>query len=373
MRVGLVCPYSLDVPGGVQNHVRDLAVALLERGHEVGVLAPGDPANDFPDYVEVLGKAVAVPYNGSVARLAFGPRVAARTSRWLREGGFDVIHVHEPVTPSVSLLALWACEQPVVATFHTAHLRSRTMSSVATLLRPSLEKITARIAVSEAARSTLVHHLGGEPVVIPNGLFCATFHDAEVRPEWSHPGPVLAFLGRIDEPRKGLVVLLAAMPAVLEQFPDVRLLVAGPGDVPPSVLNALPPATRDRVNFLGQLSDLDRAQLLRSATVYVAPQTGGESFGIVLAEAMAAATPVVASDLPAFRAVLGDGRLGRLFATGDADGLGRAICQVLDDPGGSAEVSLRAADVVRRYDWSVVADDVLAVYETIVDRRSEPG
>src|SRR5207342_3189073 len=110
MKVGLVCPYSLDVPGGVQNHVRDLAEVLRARGHEVGVLAPGERPETLPAYVTLVGKAVAVPYNGSVARLAFGPRVSARTTRWLREGQFDLVHIHEPLAPSVSVLALWACE-----------------------------------------------------------------------------------------------------------------------------------------------------------------------------------------------------------------------------------------------------------------------
>ena len=152
VRVGLVCPYSLDVPGGVQNHVRDLAEVLLARGHEVGVLAPGErPTPSRPTSSSPAGPS-PVPYNGSVARLAFGPRVAARTTRWLREGDFDLVHVHEPLSPSVSVLALWAGDVPIVATFHTANLRSRTLARVASVLRPSIEKIAARIAVSEAAR-----------------------------------------------------------------------------------------------------------------------------------------------------------------------------------------------------------------------------
>jgi phosphatidyl-myo-inositol alpha-mannosyltransferase len=148
VRIGLVCPYSLDIPGGVQNHVKDLAEALIGLGHHVSVLAPSEDEHELPAYVVAAGRAIPVPYNGSVARVSFGPLVAARVRRWLRDGRFDVIHLHEPASPSLSLLALWAAECPVVATFHTSQIRSRAMSASASILRPSLEKITGRIAVS---------------------------------------------------------------------------------------------------------------------------------------------------------------------------------------------------------------------------------
>src|SRR5918911_4116118 len=168
MRIGIVCPYSFDVPGGVQFHVRDLAEHLAGAGHEVSVLAPADDDTPLPWYVEAAGRAVPVKYNGSVARLAFGPVSAARVRRWLSEGDFDVLHVHEPVSPSLSMLALWAATGPIVATFHTANLRSRVMQAAYPILRPSLEKITARIAVSEDARRTLVEHIGGGAGGVPH-------------------------------------------------------------------------------------------------------------------------------------------------------------------------------------------------------------
>src|SRR5262245_55613396 len=148
VRIGVVCPYSLGTPGGVQNHVRDLAEELLDRGHDVSVLAPVEDG-EAPPYVVSAGRAVGVPYNGSVARVTFGPRTAARVRTWLHDGNFDVVHVHEPTTPSASLLTLWAGDGPFVATFHTWQVRSRAMSAAAGLLRPALEKIDARIAVSE--------------------------------------------------------------------------------------------------------------------------------------------------------------------------------------------------------------------------------
>ncbi len=367
MKVGLVCPYSFDVPGGVQNHVRDLAAALHARGHDVRVLAPGEKTWGLPPYITLVGKAVPVPYNGSIARLAFGPRISARTSRWLREGRFEVLHVHEPLAPSVSLLALWASEGPVVATFHTANVRSRAMTSLSALVRPALEKVTARIAVSEPARDTLVQHLGGEPMVIPNGLFCDAFASAEVKPSWQLPGPTVAFLGRIDEPRKGLEVLLAAWPDIRSQVPTARLLVAGRGDPPSEAVRTA------AVEYLGTVSDDERGRLLRSATVYVAPQLSGESFGIVLVEAMAAGTAVVASDLPAFRAVLADGETGRLFRTGDNADLARHVVDLVTDDEARTLLERRATDAVRAYDWSLLVPSVVAVYETAVQAASRPA
>ncbi|MFZ5846983.1 MAG: glycosyltransferase family 4 protein [Actinomycetota bacterium] len=370
MRVGLVCPYSLDVPGGVQNHVIDLAEALIGLGHSVSVLAPGDHEAELPSYVVTAGGAVPVPYNGSVARLSFGPVAATRTRRWLREGRFDVLHLHEPAVPSLSLLALWAADGPVVATFHT-NVRSRAMSASAAILRPSLEKITARIAVSEYARSTLVHHIGGEPVVIPNGVYVDRYAGAPVREEWRGDGPVIAFVGRLDEPRKGLPLLLEAFPALAAQHPGASLLVVGGGDVD-AARRRIPAELMDHVRFLGRASDVDKAAALRTADLYVAPNTGGESFGIVLIEAMAAGTAVLSSDIPAFRTVLGDGAYGTTFANGDAADLTARALELLGDADRREALCAAATRNVRRYDWSSVAGRVVQVYETVVGQDGAP-
>ena len=366
MRIGIVCPYSFDVPGGVQFHVRDLAEYFLGQGHHASVLAPADEDTPLPDYVESVGRAVAVRYNGSVARLSFGPLTAARVGRWLDRGHFDVVHLHEPVTPSISVLALWAAEGPVVATFHTSNLRSRAMQAAYPLIRPSLEKISGRIAVSEDARRTVTTHLGGDAVVIPNGVNVARFATAPSTERWTGTAnaPTIAFLGRIDEPRKGLPVLAAAMPRVLERHPGTRLLVAGPGDAS-AARERLDPAVARATEFLGAISDEDKASLLASVDLYVAPHTGGESFGIVLVEAMSAGAPVVASDLPAFLRVLDGGRAGAAFRSEDSDDLAAQVLRLLGDPAGRAgleEAGRRRAQV---FDWSVVAEDVMAVYETV--------
>ena len=402
MRIGLVCPYSLDIPGGVQSHVRGLAEALRRRGHFVRVLAPGvaagasgSDADVWSDAASALvsvdaasasaaspsityaGRAVPVAYNGSVARLAFGPRVALRTRRWLTDGDFDLLHVHEPTTPSVSLLALRASTAPVVATFHTSTDRSRMLESVESMLRPSLARLAARIAVSESARATLVHHVGGDPIVIPNGIDVEAFAGAKPRREWSGPGPAVVFLGRVDEPRKGLAVMLEAFALVSREWPEARLLVAGGGGTVGSQGRSagtavLDPEMAARVKFLGSVSATDRADLLASAAVYVAPHTRGESFGIVLLEAMAAGAPVVASDLPAFAAVLDGGRLGELFRCGEPSAACEAISRVLRDPGHRQSLRIAAAEDVCRYDWSQVTPRIEAVYHAALASRP-PG
>lgn len=369
MRIGIVCPYSLDVPGGVQNHVQDLAEALISLGHEVSLLAPADEHGPLPSYVVPAGRAVPVRYNGSVARLTFGPLSAARVRRWLHTGRFDVLHVHEPFTPSLSMLAVWAARGPVVATFHTAMTRSRTMVAAQGALQLILERITARIAVSDLARKVQVEHLGGGAVEIPNGVMVDRYAAAAPLPGWPGrcppgSGGTLGFLGRFAEPRKGFPVLRDAFVRLAQRRPGLRLLVAGPGEVD-EALAAVPVGLHDQVTFLGRVAEPDKPRMLRSVDLYVAPNTGGESFGMILTEAMAAGTPVVASDLDAFRRVL-DGA-GELFPAGDPAALAAVLGRLLDDQPGRAALAARARQVVAGYDWPVLARRVVEVYESAIE------
>jgi phosphatidylinositol alpha-mannosyltransferase len=364
MKIGIACPYSWEVPGGVQFHVRDLAEHLLGRGHEVSVIAPADEDFALPPYVVPAGRAMPVPYNGSVARLSFGPLSAARVRRWLAEGAFDVLHAHEPICPSVSILACWAASGPIVGTFHTSNVRSRAIAAGYPILYPTLEKISARIAVSDEARRTLVEHLGGDAVVIPNGVFVDRFAGGRGREEWRGADGTLGFLGRLDEPRKGLPVFLEAVERALVRRPGIRAVVAGRGDLE-EARQRLSPAMREAVVFLGQVSEEDKIALLNTVDVYVAPNLGGESFGIILAEAMSAGAPVVASDLEAFRRVLDDGAAGALFPVGDSEALAGCLLDLLADPAARARYAEAGRRAVRRYDWPRVADAVLAVYEAV--------
>ncbi len=357
MHVGLVCPYSLDVPGGVQSHVLDLASALRALGQRVSVLAPG--VGPAPEWVTLVGGAVGVRYNGSVARVAFGPLAYARTRRWLRSRDLDVLHLHEPAAPSLSLLALSLADGPVVATFHTATARSRALSAVQNVLRPQLEKVTARIAVSPLARRVQVEHLGGDAVEIPNGVDVARFATATPLPGYPRQGGTVGFVGRFDEPRKGMRVLAEAVRSLSGRRPDLRLLVVGRGNGA-----ALARALGSRVSVLGAVDEATKARALRSVDGLCVPGAAGESFGMVLTEAMAAGVPVVASDLPAFRRVLDGGAAGVLVPVGDSAALSAALGDVLNDPVRCAALSAAGRARVVPLDWPVVAGQVLRVYET---------
>ncbi len=359
----MICPYSFDVPGGVQAHVVELAEVFGRRGHQVSVLAPAADSTVLPDYVVSVGPALAIPYNGSVSRVNFSPNGYMRLRRWIAENEFDVLHVHEPNSPSTSMLALMVASGPIVTTFHTATTRSLWLTVFQGILRPYHERIAGKIAVSELARRWQMESLGSDAVEIPNGISVSGFADAEPLDGYPWEGGSILFLGRYDEPRKGVDILMRALPSIVERFPKVRVLVVGGGNE--RALRRRAGALADHLVFLGQVDDATKARALRSVDVYCAPNLGGESFGIVLVEAMAAGAAVVASDLNAFRRVLDDGRAGRLVPTGSAEGLATAVIDLLGDDVSRAELVARAQARAARYDWSRVADQILRVYETV--------
>jgi len=364
MRIGIVCPYSWDIPGGVSAHVNDLAQSLIRMGHYVSVLAPAEFDELLPDFVVSTGKPRAVKYNGSTARLSFGPLVARKVSKWIEEGDFDVLHVHEPLSPSLSVLACWAANGPIVATWHSAMDRSRMMLTLSKLGQTAMEKVSARIAVSEAARATLIKHVGGDAVVIPNGVDVSMFTNATPMFGWPGPNLSIAFLGRGDEPRKGLEILVDAYPQIRRSFPNVRLLIAGPGE-PADTLKKLSKVDRASVTVLGMIAPQDKPSVLASGTIYLAPNTGGESFGIVLLEAMASGTPVVASDLEAFEQVLDFGRAGITFENENSDDLARVVCELLRDEAKRTELIRQGRLRAAQFDWNVVANEIVNVYESV--------
>jgi phosphatidylinositol alpha-mannosyltransferase len=360
LRIGLVCPYSWDVPGGVQNHIRDLAEFLIDNGHHVEVLAPATESEDLPDYVVSAGRAVSIPYNGAVARVLFGVGANSRVRSWINDGDFDLLHLHEPAIPSLSLLACWAGEGAMVGTFHAAAKYQKAIFAIGPILEPVIEKLSARIAVSESARLTLTAHLETDAIVIPNGIYADNYRDGSSRPEWQ--GNTIGFLGRFEEDRKGLPVLLDALPIISRFIPDIRVLIAGPGDSE-EVLAKVDPQLRNRVEFLGKISEEDKADFLASVSLYIAPNTGGESFGIILAEAMAGGAAVVASDIPAFADVLGNGQYGALFESENSENLAKVIIDLLRDETKRRELAAAGAVHAQRFDWGQVGEEIFEVYE----------
>ena len=360
LRIGIVCPYSWDVPGGVQNHIRDLAEFLISNGHYVEVLAPATENEELPDYVVSAGRAVSIPYNGAVARILFGVVANSRVRSWINDGDFDLLHLHEPAIPSLSLLACWAGEGAMVGTFHAAAKYQKAIVAIGPILEPVIEKLSARIAVSESARLTLTAHLETDAMVIPNGIYADNYRDGSPRQEWQ--GNTIGFLGRFEEDRKGLPVLLDALPIISRFIPDIRVLIAGPGDSE-EVLEKVNPQLRNRVEFLGKISEADKADFLASVSLYIAPNTGGESFGIILAEAMAGGATVVASDIPAFSDVLGNGQFGALFESENSESLAKVVIDLLRDQAKRKELATLGAAHAQRFDWSQVGDEIFEVYE----------
>lgn len=354
VRVGIVCPYDWSHPGGVRSHILGLAAALpVASGGRVTaqILAPashGEPG------VWVAGRSVGIPANGSVARLCFGPGPARRLDRRLGEGDLDVLHLHEPAIPSLSLLALAKAHVPVVATFHASAPASAGYAALRPVLARYLARVDVRIAVSSAAESLIGRYFPGDYRLIPNGVPVARFAGAVPDPELASLGPFVLFVGRAEQ-RKGFGVALAAVADLRRTRPGVRLVTTSvpAGETLPEWVVALPRVADERL-----------AGVYAAAGASCAPSLGGESFGIVLIEAMAAGAPVVCSDLPGYREAAGDA--ARYVPPGDAAALAGALGEVL--AGGEAVAALVARGRARaaELDWRVLAPRIIACYDEAI-------
>lgn len=319
LRVGMVSPYSLTIPGGVQQQVLGLAHALRAKGHEVRVLGPCDGPPPDP-FVTPLGNSLPTAVNGSVAPLAPDASAALRTIRALNDEAFDVLHVHEPLVPGPSMTSLLVKMAPVVATFHSAG-ESAGYRTFARQLRWMASRIDIRVGVSDDAVELAQRYLGGDYEVLFNGIDLEMFSSSVPREREN----VIFFLGR-HEPRKGLGVLIEAM----EVLPsDVRLWIASDGPE----TEALKERTRgdSRIEWLGRICDEEKVDRLARAAVFCAPSLRGESFGIVLVEAMAMGAPVVSTDIDGYRRVAIDGESAILVPPGDPRALASALARVLTD------------------------------------------
>jgi phosphatidylinositol alpha-mannosyltransferase len=294
----------------------------------------------------------------------FGPIASSRAKQWIASGDFDLLHLHEPAIPSLSLLACSAAEGPLVGTFHVSTPKKKAIYAIGPILEPIVEKLNARIAVSELARSTLKDHFDTDAVVIPNGIDGQRYASAKVNSEYSN-GHTVGFIGRIEEPRKGLQVLIDSLSIVARFIPDVQFLVAGPGDSN-EFTKKLNPQLKSRIKFLGLLSNEEKESFLKSIQIYVAPNTGSESFGIILTEALSAGTAVVASDIPAFKAVLENGEAGELFKNEDSADLAKVLVALLRDDDKRKRLGENGRLSAQKYDWQVVAEQIENVYEMAI-------
>jgi len=377
MRVALVSPYSWTYPGGVTRHIESLAGHLIAAGHDIRVLAPYDPDDELsarlhrgarpqvrplPDYLCSLGRTIGFPANGAVSNIAITTEAVRTLRRELRHGSYDVVHVHEPVTPAVGWDALCTSDRPLVGTFH-CYSTNPLSNGFASLIgaRRRLNRLHVRIAVSEAAAWTGVRFFGGHYRVIPNGVELGgpPADPSALRPTQDRPLR-LVFVGASVE-RKGLGVLLRAFEALREHVPATLTVIGATQDeVDPLLLDAR------GVTAVGKVSDAVKDVLLRDADLLVAPSLGGESFGMVLTEAFAAGTPVIASDIPGYRDVVHHGVEGLLVGPGDAGGLAQSLHDLALDPARRRAMALAARLAARRYAWEQVAGEVLHAYEDAI-------
>lgn len=365
MRVAIVSPYDMDVPGGVQQHVTHLADGLRAAGDDVTVVAPGSRSRGG---VQVVGPHVRVPFNDSVAPIALRPDAVPRTVRVLRRLAPDVVHVHEPFVPWVSMVATARSPAPVVATFHAWSDRDRAYGVAGRLLGRLLRHVDARIAVSPAAAGYHGAALGLPAesfTVVPNGVDVAHFRGAAPFPQMQEH-PSLLFVGRLER-RKGLDQLLHAVTILKATRADLRLYVVGDGPDRARYEQLLPPRLRDDVVFLGRVDTDELPRFQASADLFVAPALGGESFGIVLIEAQAAGTPVVASDIPGYASVITDRVDGWLVPPGDPQALADAIATLLDNPSLAGTLAEAGSRGVERYDWAEVTRRVREVYARVIE------
>jgi phosphatidylinositol alpha-mannosyltransferase len=366
VRIALVCPYAWDEPGGVQVQVRGLGQRLRDGGHEVLVLAPSTGRPSEPWVVRV-GAPVSLPYGRTRAPISPWPATRRRVRSALAAFDADVVHVHEPFAPSVSWFAL-DTRAPIVATFHSGLDRSLLYDAAGPILRRAAERIAVRVAVSERAAAVARRRVGGTYRVIPNGVDVEGF--ASAAPARLGGGTKLLFVGRLHT-RKGFPVAVQAFGRLAPDRPDLRLVVAGDGRERPAV-DRLSAPLRSRVSMLGAIAHDDLPPIHAACDVFVAPNTGGESYGLVLTEAMAAGLPVIASDIAGFDEVVTSGVDGLLVPPGDPGALAEAVTRVLDEPALGLRLCEAGRTRAASADWPVVVGRLEAAYVEAVGAGAPP-
>ena len=371
MKIALVCPYDWNRFGGVQAHVRQLA-RRLSSDHEVRVLAPASgpiPRPEAPFQVVGVGAPMPIPFNQSVAPVSLSPAVVGRVRRELRRFAPHVTHVHEPLAPMVSTAAVAFAASPLVLTYHAWSDTDRLYRMVGPAARKVVARAHVSVAVSPAAQRYAAGALRlplGAFRIVPNGVDVAQFASAEpIADLVDSSRPLLLFVGRL-EPRKGLDVLVRAWLRLRARRPEVRLCVVGEGSERDRCQQMIPPSLRPDVLFVGAVAEVDKARYHASADIYVAPNVGGESFGIVLLEAMSAGLPVVAADIPGFRAVMTDGREGRLVSPGDAPALATALDALLVNEKLRTAMASEGLRSALDFDWSAVTAQLLDIYHQVI-------
>ena len=380
MRIALVSPYDYSVPGGVNNHIGQLAREFNRLDHEARILVPSSEQVMDKNVINTSSSIVLVPFAGSIARVSVDPRVYQRTKRILQEGHYDVLHLHEPLTPTLSLAVLrhhdLVPQAICVGTFHAFREVSRAYYYGAPIFRRLFKRLDGHIVVSGAALQYHSRYFPADYVVIPNGVDVERFHP-DVRPmeQFVDGRPNILFVGRLEK-RKGLTHLLDAFAWVKRDIPEARLIIVGAYDdleKIPFVLQSHYLGLSD-VHFVGRVSDDELARYYGTADVFCAPSTGMESFGIVLLEAMASGVPTVASDIDGYRDVMDDGVQGVMVEPEQPEALAAALVSLLRDPARRRAMGVAGREKSLRYAWGVVATQVLEYYASVRERvlKGEP-
>lgn len=372
MKIALVTPYEYPYPGGVTEHVAHLDHWFRQWGHEVKIIAPcKEDAQDVPDNVIRMGKSITpLHFGGSVSRITLSPRIYRPVKQLLKDEQFDVIHLHEPLMPALPLFVLRHSKTINVGTFHAyrekPHWGLETLRSV---LQPFFDKLDARICVSQAAYDLISRYYPGDYVIIPNGIDVQHFGGAHVQPiaKYNDGRPTILFVGRLEK-RKGFRYLIRAYPYIVEAIPDARLIVAGAytKEDKESFVRYARMHHLSSVRFVGRVSHEDLPRYYKVCDVFCAPSTGFESFGIVLLEAMAAGKPIVATNIAGYRGVLEDGQEGLLVEPENERALAEAIIRLLRDPALRQQMGERGRRKAARYDWPIIARQVLDIYQSLV-------
>lgn len=364
MKIAQVSPYDVRHPGGVPMHIGHLKTEFEQLGHEVVVLSPRSSKGGVeigPGFYGI-GRTFEIPGNGSRVRLTFDVTLYNAVKELLRKERFDIVHLHEPLIPVLPHMVLLNSKTVNVATFHAARVSNPWYTAFKPYFSMVLGKLDGRMAVSEPARELMTQYFEGPYSIIPNGIDLERYHDGVTPFPWASDGtPRILFVGRFNESRKGFKYLLRALPMVRQQFPATRLVVVGPGE-PEKFAGLIDQYRIQGVDFVGQASDTDLPRYYASCDVFCAPAIKGESFGMVLLEAMASGKPVVATAIPGYASVLAHDRQGILVEPQNAAALAIGLVRVLAD----RELRVRFAEGGRanaaKYAWPHVARRVLDVY-----------
>jgi phosphatidyl-myo-inositol alpha-mannosyltransferase len=375
MKIALVTPYDYPYPGGVTEHIAALDKYFRALGHDTRIIAASTTEEDILSdrVIKVSGAVSPVPFSGSTARITLSPQVYRRVKKLLKAEEFDVVHVHEPTVPVLSLIVLRHSHALNVGTFHAYRESNAVYEYAAPLVKRILNRLDGRIFVSDAVREYITHYFPGDYTIIPNGIDCDRFSSPDIKPieKFDDGRPTILFVGRMDK-RKGFRHLLRAYPHVKQAVPDARLVVVGAfGDKDKAPFLRYARTHRlHGVHFVGYVSPEELPRYYRTATVFCAPNTGFESFGIILLEAMASGVPIVASDIAGFRAVLDHGTEGLLVPPKDENAIAQAIVELLRNPERAAQMSACGRRKAVQYDWSLIARRVLDYYQDLLAARA---